>query len=1026
MGDKPAKETVELARRLELAWQSGEIPDLSRFVPPEGSPNWAATLVELVKVDQQYRWRGGEPSHLERYLERWPVLHDHREAVSKLLESECKIRAALGDQPTEDELRQRFPTLFEDIDLQTVPHGSHGGGSDSHAPGDRSDLPVRSSFDTTPVSGDSQPTPHPSWRLTPTGGKVGRYEIRALLGTGGMGEVYRAYDAQLQREVALKIPRVVPGAKPEVLGRFVQEALAAASLRHPNICPVYDAGQIEDRYYIVMALIEGNNLADELKEGRIGTDRAVRITAQLARALETAHEAGIIHRDIKPANVLIDRADQPLLTDFGLAHRMDDEEQRAAARALMGTPAYMSPEQAELKPLDRRTDIYSLGVVLYQLLAGRLPYPGPPSQFLRQIVKGQMPRLRTQNPDVDPRLEAVCHKAMARDPRDRYQSAAELAAALEAFAQPAVTTAGLGKQVVWLAALGLVLIALIPLGRSIIVGSRGGDRAEPGKTGGPVSAKRRDESSRPPTRRERQIAELQTRIDALAPAIGVMEEVRELEADYCETRSSVFGMNSPAVSRKITAALTRLRTYELSEKELELGRKADEILANTSIFAVPEEAYLLVREMAEMVDARLARLRSRQEMLRAHAEVLDEEAPPEQVGTTDERDWRVRETRRKLAGLGGADLVASELRKLDERFFDVQQQFKIGGSPALAVTTHVLLARIYILDLTPHELELHSTALAAATRLGAFSLPDDAFLPTLQVARAVNQRRWFYQYKLDALNSWTPGTDRYQELIEMRPRTVQFQCDRARILALYGQHDEALELLTQLISRAPDDVVLRTLRAEIYIDDEQYLPARREVTRIIIARHDQFAYGHYLSGYLHAEQGDDELAIDACGKALQLDPELVPAYLTRARAYNRIGTYALALKDCNEAIRLAPWVAEPYRVRTLASVGLGKYDPAYEDALQANQLDPLAADGHFVLANALFHKEQYEQAGRHLTMAILADSTVSDYYRLRAACGDKLGYVLRAAADRARVKQMERDEARASEPDSPTAAKQTP
>ena len=138
------------------------------------------------------------------------------------------------------------------------------------------------------------------------------------IGAGGMGEVYRAFDTELQREVALKIPRVYTDTKPELLNRFVQEALAAASLRHPNICPVYDAGRMEDRYYIVMALIEGTNLADDLRQGVCDPEFAVRVVAQVARALQSAHEVGIVHRDIKPANILMDNSRQPLLTDFGL------------------------------------------------------------------------------------------------------------------------------------------------------------------------------------------------------------------------------------------------------------------------------------------------------------------------------------------------------------------------------------------------------------------------------------------------------------------------------------------------------------------------------------------------------------------------------------------------------------------------------------------------------------------------------------------------------------------------------------
>jgi WD40 repeat protein len=258
---------------------------------------------------------------------------------------------------------------------------------------------------------------------------VGRFQVRSRLGQGAFGAVYRAYDPQLDREVALKVP--LPGAldTPQRVKRFLREARAAAGLRHPHIVPVFDAGGEPPHCYIAAAFIDGRTLARALRDGPMDFRRAARLARELAGALAYAHRQGILHRDVKPANVMLDAADEAHLTDFGLAHRLEGAEKLTQDGALLGTPAYMAPEHVaepgrEPQPAG---DQYSLGVVLYELLCGRMPFEGTPEVVLFNALHTEPVPPRSLRPGVPRDLETVCLKAMAKRPQDRYATCEALA-----------------------------------------------------------------------------------------------------------------------------------------------------------------------------------------------------------------------------------------------------------------------------------------------------------------------------------------------------------------------------------------------------------------------------------------------------------------------------------------------------------------------------------------------------------------------------------------------------------------------
>jgi serine/threonine protein kinase len=263
----------------------------------------------------------------------------------------------------------------------------------------------------------------------------GRFRIRGELGSGAFATVYRAYDPRLEREVALKVLRAGVLDDPAVTERFLREAKAAANLRHPAIVAVFEAGQVGAGYYIASEFVAGFALSASVPLGGMDVRRAATIVRDLAEAVGYAHQRGVVHRDIKPANVILDADDRPHLLDFGLAARREGDEKLTTDGAVLGTPAYMAPEQAggqigEAKPA---ADQYSLGVLLYELLTGRVPFAGPATIVLFHHLHTDPEPPRKLRPRIPPRLEAICLRAMAKGAGERYPTVSELAAALTAY-----------------------------------------------------------------------------------------------------------------------------------------------------------------------------------------------------------------------------------------------------------------------------------------------------------------------------------------------------------------------------------------------------------------------------------------------------------------------------------------------------------------------------------------------------------------------------------------------------------------
>src|SRR6202035_5570154 len=255
-----------------------------------------------------------------------------------------------------------------------------------------------------------------------------RYELTHLIARGGMAQVYRAMHRQLERPVALKVLFPELSVDRSFVERFRREAQAAANLSHPNIVPVFDWGEDSGAYFIVMEFIDGRPLSSILKTaGPLSADRAADIGSHVAAALGYAHKHGVIHRDVKPGNVLITDEGQVKVTDFGIARAINTEESLTQTGAVMGTATYFSPEQAEGIGVDSRSDIYSLGVVLFEMVTGRPPFLGDtPVAVASKHVREHPPAPREVNPGVPPDLEAIILKCLAKSADHRYATGDDL------------------------------------------------------------------------------------------------------------------------------------------------------------------------------------------------------------------------------------------------------------------------------------------------------------------------------------------------------------------------------------------------------------------------------------------------------------------------------------------------------------------------------------------------------------------------------------------------------------------------
>ncbi|MCA9177543.1 MAG: protein kinase [Planctomycetales bacterium] len=415
MSDKPTDSQWRLAEqvllRFEDSWRESGEASISEYLPVGNSTERSYLLAELIKIDIEHRWARGEHATLEDYAREFPELGDVESISIDLVVAEFNVRVECGEAPTLEELRRRFPTRIDEMASLLAAEKT------------RVAQATRTTGAVSVVARDG--------RLP---ARIGRYEPLMELGRGAFAVVYRAWDHRLHRDVALKVLHTELIAIDELRERMLREARAAASLQHPAIVPIYEVHE-EESLFIVSEFVDGETLGQRIDRATPSFDEVAGWAAQMAHGLHFAHQHGVIHRDIKPANIMLHRDGKLAITDFGLARQADAGESLTRHGDIVGTPAFMSPEQARghSHAVDGRSDVYSVGVVIYRMLCGQLPFQGPAGSILTRIQEEEVALPRRVRRDIPRDLETICVRCLQKDPADRYASAGELAEDLERY-----------------------------------------------------------------------------------------------------------------------------------------------------------------------------------------------------------------------------------------------------------------------------------------------------------------------------------------------------------------------------------------------------------------------------------------------------------------------------------------------------------------------------------------------------------------------------------------------------------------
>ena len=697
----------------------------------------------------------------------------------------------------------------------------------------------------------SQPGAVGAAGFTP-GSEFGRYRIEGRIGEGGMGAVYRALDTELNRTVALKLVRPELATNPQAMQRFKQELLLASRISHKNILRIHDLGDWNGVKFISMAFVEGTDLAGLLdREGRLPQERALRFTCQLAAALEAAHAEGVVHRDLKPQNILIDRGDNVYISDFGLAKSLEAEISMGTRTGqILGTPRYMSPEQVEAREVDSRSDLYSLGLMIYEMFTGEMPFRGESAMQLMYQRVAERPRdPRQANPEVPDYIANIILKCLEKNPDRRYQSAREILADLDARHAPSVGARAANETIslqipkptrrglLWTAAAAMALAGAL----AAIPGTRHGLQAMfPG-------AKAADSI-------QYRMAVLPLRVVGEAQGLqyiadGVVDAVRAklagLHNVYLAPAPPDAGsLDDGALARKLGVAVVVRGTLQGAGDQLGITLTADDVAAHRT---------LLHREFRGV----------RQDLLRLEDQVFNDLADTLLIRRTNEENAR------------------NALRPTqDQAAYDLylQAASKIRVKASLADYRDGLRMFEAAKDRDPY-FPLAYAGIADAS---------------LKIYRETNDPADIHRAQSAA-----------EQAERLNPNLPEAHASLGTIYKAIDRLPEAIHELQQALKLAPNsDDVLRRLGAtyDAAGQKQEAIAAFQQAIRV----NPYLGTSYFLLGATYLDLGENQKARDVLLKATTLDPGNPSAWFNLGKAYYRLEQMESSIQAFHKAIQINP------------------------------------------------------------------------------------------------------------------------
>jgi serine/threonine protein kinase/tetratricopeptide (TPR) repeat protein len=789
-----------------------------------------------------------------------------------------------------------------------------------------------------------------------------RYHVESLLGSGGMGKVYKARDRELDRTVAIKVLRPDLMTDPMAMQRFKHELLLASSISHPNILRIHDLGEYNGVKFISMAYVDGGDLTQLVrKEGRLPLERVLNIMRQLAAALAAAHGVNVVHRDLKPQNILLGSADHIYVTDFGIAKTLEsDRTSVTRTGAVLGTPLYMSPEQVEGKPVDHRSDLYTYGLIFYEMLTGVLPFTGDTTfQLMYQRVHQLPKRPETVIPDLPPYLSRICLKCLEKDPAQRYQNASEILTDLELkHAPPHTRTVQITFPVLsnktWLISGSALIVLLagllaIPPVRDFIFRHK---TTEP--TSGIPSLKQGKFVAVLPMRILGDQGSLNYVAEGMTEALSAkLFQLRDIHTASASEVQKVRPSNSlNEVARQLGVNLVVSGTIQGSGEKLRIVASLDDVSSGhrvwTQEFSGVQQDLLTLEDQiyGRLVDA-LALKPSNEEMARAashptenieaydlylkgrdalrgqqdlknvqsaislfeQALQKDHAFPLAYAGVADASLVMYRETKNSFwsaKALAAAQEAGSLNQNQPEILLALGSVYNASGRTAEAIAE---LKRA--LEVAPNSDEAYS-------RLGAAYLSNarsSEGIQALKKAVEINPYYWINHVNLGnayyQLGDFTNAVDCYRRVIELDPNNPYAYNNLGAVLLQSGRFQEAVEPLQKSLQFSADGQAYSNLGAAyFYLKQYDKAITAYEKSVQLVPNSDMFvgnlAEAYDLAGQKDRARSTFEQAIALAYKSLQVNPRDAITKGRLALWYGKKGDARQALKFIAEARSIDP------------------------------------------------------------------------------------------------------------------------